>query len=117
MTISTILFILIIHWLADFVLQTDWMAQNKHDNFEALGAHFIVYTLTIMIAALFFTLSPMALIWALANGMAHLCIDYVTSKINTSLWHQGRVHDFFVNVGLDQLLHYTILILTWNQFL
>lgn len=36
----------------------------------------------------------------------HLVIDGVTSRITAWLWKEKRVHDFFVMIGADQILHY-----------
>lgn len=35
-------------------------------------------------------------------------------KRNGSLWEQKKVHEFFVSIGFDQLLHYIQLILTFK---
>ena len=35
----------IIHYIADFWVQTHWQSQNKSSNLEALAAHILTYTL------------------------------------------------------------------------
>lgn len=40
---------LFIHYLADFVLQTPWQAENKHNLPEALIAHTLIYSAVWMI--------------------------------------------------------------------
>lgn len=42
-----IYFILIIHWLADFVFQTNWQQKNKYKNFKALLATHSYYSLIL----------------------------------------------------------------------
>lgn len=107
MTFSSIMGIIILHWIADFVLQTDWQAKNKSKNNLALLLHVFTYTISLAVFGLIFFFDSQTIVfWILANGAAHLVVDYVTSRINTYLWNKGRVHDFFVMVGFDQLIHY-----------
>jgi len=116
MSYTTIMTVIAMHWVADFVLQTDWQAKNKSKDNFALLFHVITYTICIFVCGIL--LLPLELtaqnikiweLWALANGVVHFGVDYVTSRINTHLWNQGRVHDFFVMVGFDQLIHYACL--------
>jgi Protein of unknown function (DUF3307) len=121
---------LLAHWIADFVMQTHWMAVNKSKNWRALASHVVVYTVTLGIALSVlglaigsFTPSPGAvvmlvsfdlfLVWLALNGALHFVTDAITSRITARLWVKGDFHNFFVVVGLDQLIHYTTLILTW----
>lgn len=50
--------------------------------------------------------------FAVVNAALHFFIDAITSRLTARLWAKGQVHNFFVLVGLDQLLHATCLILT-----
>ena len=52
MEIKLIFWILICHFIADFLLQTDWQAKNKSSNFEALASHVTVYSFTIAILSI-----------------------------------------------------------------
>lgn len=55
LSIIEILSIIFIHWLADFVLQTEQQAQGKSKNWFDLLSHTITYTLSFgMIAGLAF---------------------------------------------------------------
>ena len=116
MTFQIIMTVIAIHWVADFVLQTDWQAKNKSKNNFALLFHVTTYTICIFVCGIFFLANQLTLenikiweLWALANGIVHFAVDYVTSRINTYLWNKGRVHDFFVMVGFDQVIHYACL--------
>ncbi len=95
-----------IHWLGDFVLQSDWMARNKSKNWAALTAHVGVYTATLMIGTL-------SIGYALLNGVLHFGVDAITSRINSRLWADKEVHYFFVGVGADQFVHYACLLGTY----
>ena len=46
--------------------------------------------------------------------LSHTITDYFTSRINKKLWEKGDTHNFFVFVGLDQILHYFQLFLTYK---
>jgi hypothetical protein len=46
-----------LHGVADYWLQTDWQAQNKSKNFQALNTHVLVYSIVMVLV--FFPLSLM----------------------------------------------------------
>lgn len=129
-----ILQLLFSHWVSDFVLQSHWMATNKSKNLLALAAHvatytaafgFIMLTLGVVLAgtphwglAIMALMSPVQFFsWVGLNGLLHLATDFFTSKVTSSLWTKGDYHNFFVVVGLDQLIHYSCLILTLFLFI
>jgi len=116
MTYNTIMSIIALHWIADFVLQSDWQAKNKSTNNLALSLHVAIYTTCLLCYAAFFISGRVGIGWAVANGAIHFVVDFITSRINTYLWNKGRVHDFFVSVGLDQLIHYACLFGTLFYF-
>ena len=91
------------HWVADFILQTDWQAKNKSTNNIALLRHVSTYTICLAIFSLLYKFS---FEWIILNGVLHFVTDYITSRINSALWKKGDVHNFFVMVGFDQLIHY-----------
>lgn len=95
------------HWVADFVCQSDWMAQNKSKSNQALTIHCNVYSLVIGLMTWNF-------LFGLAVGLIHYPVDYITSRINSKLWAEKKVHWFFVSVGFDQFIHFVTLILVWN---
>lgn len=115
--LSSILVILFAHWIADFVLQSHNMAVNKSKSNYWLSMHVLTYTATItgivglyIIALTTSFIDPVKIaVWAIVNGALHWATDYVTSRINSKLWAEGRTHDFFVMVGFDQLIHYACL--------
>lgn len=118
MTIEVILGVILLHWFADFVLQTHWQATNKSTNPNALIAHTAIYSTVIAVASLLyygviFGLPALALVVLWATFVLHTATDYVTSKINSWFWKKGDVHNFFVSVGFDQVLHYSQLFGTY----
>ena len=104
---NLILTILILHFVGDFVLQSDWMAVNKSKSQAALWLHVAIYTTTLSPC-----LITLPMWWVIANGLFHYTTDSVTSRINAHLWLKGERHWFFVGIGADQLIHYATLILT-----
>lgn len=101
-----LLLLLTVHFIADFVLQTDWMAQNKSKDWRALTVHVCVYTAAFFPVALYwFGNAPSGLHFMALTFALHFVTDAITSRINSKLWAEKRVHAFFVGVGADQLSH------------
>ena len=108
-----VLGILFTHWIADFVLQTDWQAKNKSKDNMALLSHTVFYTFAWILPSLL--LVGQQTHWFLLITLAsHTITDYFTSRLNSKLWANGKVHEFFVSVGFDQFLHYVQLLLTYQ---
>jgi len=103
-----IIILLWLHFIADFFLQSTYMAMNKSKNSLALLWHCFIYALPL----LFFGWK-----FALLNGVLHFPIDFVTSRITSKLYAKKEYHWFFVIVGLDQTIHMTILISTLFYFI
>ncbi len=96
-----ILAILALHFIGDFVGQTDEMAKNKSKSNKWLLAHLLVYTAVLL---------PYNPVWALINGVLHLMVDWVTSRWSSRLYAKGDIHNFFVVIGFDQLIHASCLL-------
>ncbi len=102
---TDIIIIIWLHWLADFVLQSDKMALNKSDNVFALLRHSLVYTFCLLIVGWEF---------AVINGALHFLIDGITSRITKRFYQNENRYGFFVTIGLDQALHLSILV--WSFY-
>jgi hypothetical protein len=106
-TISTVL---IVHWIFDFFLQSNWQATNKSKNNFALAQHVGVYSIGLLLIGILnlnlFDHAGWIAGFVAFNAAAHFFVDYVTSRASSSLYAKGDLHDFFVTVGFDQLLHY-----------
>ena len=116
MDYNIILVILVTHFVADFLCQTDKMALNKSHSIKWLSVHVLVYSLVLGLGSLFFLAELGWEYWAyyvLTNGILHWITDYFTSKQTTRLWKLESKHWFFVMVGFDQLIHYSCLFSTY----
>ena len=117
MNLIEIFSIILIHWFADFVLQTDKQAKGKSKNWIDLLNHTFTYsTLWLGIGMFYSVFTDMTWNWlwfGLITFVAHTITDYFTSRLNSKLWAKGDVHNFFVSVGFDQVLHYIQLFTTY----
>lgn len=111
--IHIIVMLLAIHFIADFLLQTDWMAQNKSKQNMPLLIHVTVYSIPLFLFALFFMSPVTALLFAVLNFVLHFVTDYLSSRATTYLYHKGDRHNFFVVIGFDQFAHYVAMFTTW----
>jgi hypothetical protein len=105
--LKIVLLLLAVHFVADFVLQSHWMADNKSKRWDALGLHALTYTSYLALCTLDWR-------YVVINGVLHYWTDAITSRINKRLWDAKQVHYFFVSVGFDQLIHTTTLLLIWR---
>lgn len=125
-TLTEIFTILSIHYVADFIFQTDKEAKGKSKNLDDLLSHTFTYSeiwfsVGVLVLAyksnLFTNLDfykPYSLLlFSLITFICHTITDYFTSRLNSYLWNKGDVHNFFVSLGFDQLLHYIQLFLTY----
>jgi len=111
---------LIFHWIADFVLQSDRMAKSKSTDNKILAEHVLIYSLTMTcwFACTLLILESELMRWFMIipffiiTFITHFLTDKVTSKINATLFAENRIHDLFVNIGLDQTIHIVTLTIT-----
>lgn len=119
----TISFLFAFHWVADFICQTDWMATNKSKNWGALTLHVFTYSVVMMVLSggyltIANTIHPQLIIgfivaFGIVTFITHFITDAITSRITSYLWMKGDRHNFFVIIGLDQLIHALTLIWSW----
>lgn len=114
MSIYIVLYLLSVHWIADFVMQSNWMAINKSKRWDALAYHVLVYTAVLTAAAQFIMPLAAAMCFPLINGALHFVTDAVTSRVTSALYARNQRHWFFVMIGFDQLLHHAALLLTYQ---
>jgi hypothetical protein len=109
-----ILFILVVHWLADFCLQTNDQALMKSTDMNQLSWHVLTYSAVwLLMAYVLFGDWWKAGSFAMITCGAHWLTDFATSRVSKKYWERKELHDGFVIVGFDQILHYLQLFLTF----
>lgn len=112
-----VIYVLFVHYIADFVLQTNWMALNKSKSNLALGAHILTYSVAMFLGLLiFFPVLPV-LAFVAINSAAHFLTDYVTSRMNAYFWVNEKRSYFWWTIGFDQWVHAATLVLLLNWLL
>lgn len=101
---SILMYIIWMHFIGDFVLQSTKVATNKYKDSKVLMKHCILYAFPFVF---------IGVKYALIAGFLHFPIDYVTSKLTHKLYDNNEYHWFFVVIGLDQAIHMTILLKTF----
>lgn len=116
MTLTVFLLLVWLHFVADFIMQSDEVSKSKSSNNAILLYHVTLYSLPFApFAAWYFPQSYwIALAWVWINVAAHFVTDYITSRMTTKLWRAGEVHWFFVVIGADQAIHMSTLVLTFQ---
>ena len=121
--IIEIILIFLAHWVADFLCQTHEMSLKKSKSILWLSYHVLIYTLvTTAIWSLCFNnlivdmLTTIPLIFVITFS-SHWVTDFFTSKWTSMLWGKQSIHNFFVVIGMDQLIHATTLLLTFNYLI
>ena len=105
--------IIILHWIADFIMQTDKEAQNKSTSFKWLLSHTVRYSVIWMAAGIPIFGVKYAVLFGVITFITHTLTDFITSKITKYFWEKEKVHNFFIVIGFDQVLHYIQLFLTY----
>lgn len=128
MNIYTFVFIIILHWISDFVYQDKKWAEDKHKNYKSLFKHSVTYSLVWYVFIIF--LLPNDWEWrnyvlgsisfTCITFISHLIITYFSSKIINHLFLIGCENKNIPNtgafsmIGLGQTIHYIQLILTYH---
>lgn len=124
-------FIVLIHFVADFILQAEEWATNKSKSNVALLDHVSVYSaFWIFASCLLFGYSKPgetaewyvinSSIFGIVTFVSHFATDYVTSRIVSKKFSKGEygspIPNFgaFTVIGFDQVLHYAQLFLTYH---
>ena len=110
-----LVYILLIHFLADFGLQTHDQATKKSTDNWFLFMHVGTYSLIWCIATMPFSgTSPAWLLFGSVTFVTHFVTDFITSRIGKPFWDKQDFHNGFVVVGFDQMLHYLHLYFTFK---
>lgn len=110
--VTTFLYLLLLHFIADFLLQSDRIAVGKSTDNEILSEHVYIYFSTFLLGGLFIWGLAGAALYASVNAYLHWGTDYVTSRLSSYFYKNNDRHNFFVTIGADQLIHSVCLGLT-----
>ena len=105
MTIQIALLLVWLHFVADFIMQSDRIAINKSSDNGILLTHVCLYSMFFLGFGFWFVL---------ANLVLHFITDWCTSRVTKRLWLADQRHWFFVVIGLDQAIHMTCLFVTYE---
>jgi hypothetical protein len=106
LTIAILALLFAKHFIADFVLQFDYMVQQKGIYGAEGGVHHTLMHIVGTWAVLCWMTNPfIAVFAALADGLFHYHIDWL--KMNINRWRGLTIqdHEFWVWLGADQLAH------------
>jgi hypothetical protein len=92
-----------LHFIGDFILQSDEVAKTKSSNNKVLLKHVLLYAIPLLMFGPLF---------ASVNAGLHFIVDWVTSRLTSHYYKTGERHKFFVTIGADQALHLTCLFIT-----
>lgn len=96
------LWLLLAHFVGDFLFQPRWMADNKSKSWIVLALHGVFYCTP------FLFWNPVG--WVGLQAVLHIGVDAVTSRITYRLYQAGEIRWFFAVIGADQLIHQTCLL-------
>lgn len=107
-----LMILLLVHFFADFGLQTHDQATKKCVSMKWLLYHTGVYSACWLLVMIPILGGRGALVFAMITLVLHTATDYLTSRIGKPFWEAKDFHNGFVIVGFDQVLHYVQLYLT-----
>jgi hypothetical protein len=113
-------FIVIMHWICDFVFQAEKWSLEKSKRLAPLLKHTLTYSSLWVVPVWLMTYDFIGALWfSLITFLLHTITDYFTSKIVSAKfeakYYGSPILNFgaFSTIGFDQVLHYIQLILTW----
>lgn len=112
-----LLMLLVGHFFADFVLQTDAQAKNKSKDIRALLSHTLSYSFVLGGFSVWMVGVKDSITFVAITFAAHTLTDYITSRMVRPRFEKGDYHNAFVIIGFDQMLHYVQLYLTLKLLL
>lgn len=128
--IYSLMSLFLLHYLADWLAQTRWMAVNKSswwktgEGFKALATHVGLYSLVMSLGMGLFSSNKIIFLWFVITFVTHFITDAITSQFTTRwfffemfapLWWIPKWENrskFFNTIGADQLIH--MVTLTWT---
>lgn len=121
MTVVEFLIIVVLHWVADFVLQDERWANGKSKAMRPLLNHTSTYSILWVIPIFLLTYDILGTFaFVFITFFAHTLTDFITSRIVSAKFQVGHYGSpipnlgAFTVIGFDQVLHYFQLVLTYK---
>ena len=94
------------HWFADFVVQFDYMVEQKGLYGAAGGIHHAgIHALFTMLCFIPFLALPYSMVLGAIDGVVHYHIDWLKMRINRIRQLNVTKGEFWLWLGTDQLAH------------
>jgi membrane-bound metal-dependent hydrolase YbcI (DUF457 family) len=107
-----------IHFISDFLLQSDKMATNKSTSNYWLAIHCLTYSILFFLFGILVAPTLMAgIMFGVVTLFLHFITDWFTSRGTSYLWKKQERHWFFSLIGFDQAIHITTLVLTFHYLI
>jgi hypothetical protein len=100
---GSVIILLTGHWVGDYLLQTNVIAQEKSRNLKWLLIHVALYTSVMAICAVLIFPREIWVSFVGINAALHLITDFLTSRLASKFHLNQRV--YFLIIGFDQLIH------------
>ncbi len=115
--VSKIIAILVMHLIADFLLQGSTLSLLKGSKILYLLLHVLIYTTFFVVLSPFLLSMTFqeGLIFSGINGGLHLVVDFITSKLKAIFW-QKKEGIYIAIISIDNLIHIGVLIYTYFVF-
>jgi uncharacterized membrane protein len=113
------IWILFLHWFADYICQPQYVNENKTKNWEVLVIHVFLYSLILFSGTALtaqFGINELCR-FAVINFFIHYIIDCVTIYFVNKSLEEKNISLFLKIMGFDQFIHAATLIITANQLL
>jgi hypothetical protein len=115
-SIVSVIFIMLTHFIADFLCQTREMATKKSKSLYWLTLHVLVYSGVTTIGWILLFGTEITTVFSVLGltFITHWATDFCTSKLTTYFYTKERYFEFFGVIGMDQLIHTSTLLLTYG---
>lgn len=111
--VKALIYVMFCHYIADFILQPRWIAEQKSKDLWVLGTHIGIYFTAMFLACTLIASSwKMAFLYATVNSMLHFVTDLWSSRMTSRAYERKDMVMFWNIIGLDQFLHIAGLIYT-----
>ena len=104
-SVWAVVYLIVVHFFADFVMQTRWIGINKSSNNWILSLHIAMYTVMLL---------PFGVAFAVINGLLHYITDYFSSRASGYFHKKDQMWGFWTTIGFDQAIHMLCLVTTYS---